>query len=210
MAGNARITQQTIEVLAPYSTEAARITQQTVEVAAGIPSTARITQQVIEVLAAVQEPARVTQLYIEPLGPPTAIGISDARITQMTAEVAVQYITICELNNALVFEGNVSGQFYAIDTMGSEVVPVLYADTEVTISDGVHLSPTTQTIAGDDQWCVWYPNNGPLTINFGTGNHPVRTLWVVTSQAKATPPVVSVWASALPFSLWKQPCGPNT
>jgi hypothetical protein len=206
MASSAYITQQTIEVVAPDQTTPARITQQAVEVMAAIPSSARVTQMTIEVLAAVQEPARITQLYIEPLGPPI-VGTSFARITQMTVEVAVPYIGACELNAALMFSGNVSGHFYSITTMGSEVVPVLYADSTVTISNGTS-SPLTQTISTEEEWCTWYPDNGPLTIDFNNPNRPVRTLWIVTSQAKDTPPIVPVWASAEPFSLWKQTCTP--
>jgi hypothetical protein len=100
----------------------------------------------------------------------------------------------------LNFRGNVSDLFYVMEQTGSEVVPINLIDSTVTIDDGT-LSPTGQTLTYDGGWYTWIPANGPLSIAFSDGL-PVRTLWVVTTQAPTTIPV---WATSAEFTVWKQP-----
>ena len=117
--------------------------------------------------------------------------------------------THCELgSSSLNFVGNVSGPtpFYVLDTMGAEVVPTLYVDSTISINNGT-MSPSGQAIVADGQWCEWHPNSGPLQVALPSGA-PVRTLWVVTNQAKASPPIIPVWASSQNFPIWKQTCTP--
>ena len=107
----------------------------------------------------------------------------------------------CALGAAsLNFRGNVSGLFYVKADLGSEVVPTLYVDSTLSIDNGT-MSPSGQAIAQDGQWIDWLPDNGPLSITF-----PASTIWVVTSQAKGSPPSIPVYATSKTYPPWKQTC----
>ena len=206
MPSDARVTQEVIEAIGP-DTAHARLTQEIVEPIGPVASTIRVTQAYCEVLASVASLARETQITVEPIGPPGSGSPSSARVTQLVMEAlgrpaATDY---CALGaDSLNFKGNVTGLFYRMDVLGAETVPINYLDTTVTIDNGI-TTPLTQTITEDGGWVEWFPNSGPLTVAFSNGK-PVRTLWVVTSEATASPPSVPVWASSISFSLWKQSC----
>ena len=107
----------------------------------------------------------------------------------------------CALGAAsLNFRGDVSGLFYVKADLGSEVVPTLYVDSTLSIDNGT-MSPSGQAIAQDGQWIDWLPDNGPLSITF-----PASTIWVVTSQAKGSPPSIPVYATSKTYPPWKQTC----
>lgn len=207
MSGLGRITQEYVEALGADSGNA-RITQEIAEVLGPVPSTARITQLYAEALCpATPLDARITQLYAEPLGPPTSSGMN-ARITQLYAEALAVPIneTPCRLPADLHFYGNATGLFYIMESQGAETVPVALEDDYVNV--GWANDPTvTQYLTAEENWFTWLPLNGDLQIKFASGN-PVRTIWVVTNQARATPPVIPIWASAFRFDLWKQECDP--
>lgn len=223
MTGFGRITQETIEVLGPDE-GFGRVTQETVEALGPTHSTARVTQLYAEVLAPVHAAARDTQLMVEVLGPPTPPDTA-ARITQLTVEVLgkptvfarITQLVIealgpvaavpCLLPYPLIFTGNVSGQFYKMTEMGAETVPVGFIDSFVNISNGSAID-ITQTLAVDGSWITWLPQSGSLEVNLSNGL-PVRTLWVVTNQARSSPPVIRVYASSLIMPLWKQLCSPG-
>lgn len=183
-----------------------RITQEIVEALGPDVGNARITQQTVEALGSVASTARMTQLVIEALGPTSP---ADARITQQTVEVlgppgsappGACALTLASIN----FVGNGSGPFYAKTDLGSEVVPISYADTTVTLTAGT-LSPNDQTLTVDGEWFTWMPDDGPLTVTLPE-SAPLRTLWVVTTQANASPPSIPVWASSQTYPPWKQTC----
>jgi|ERR1700677_415071 len=221
MSGFGRITQETVEVLGADEGHA-RITQEIVEALGPTSSTARITQLYVEVLAPVFAHARVTQLYAEPLGPPaTAARITQllaealgpptesafARITQLVLEVLGPIASVaCMLPYPLIFSGNVSGPFYTMKEMGAETVPVGFADSSVTVSNGVE-TVVAQTLTTDGTWVTWFPQSGALQVSLSNGL-PVRTLWVVTNLARSSPPQIPVYASSLIMPLWKQLCSP--
>lgn len=177
------------------------------EVLGAVSGNARVRQLYAEALGGVAENARLRQLYAEVLGLYGSAGPAHARLDQLYAEVLGLYGTPdpCALPFPIIFTGNVSGEFYVMRETGSETVPIRYVDTTVTLSTTVG-APVTQTITQDGQWCEWLPNSGALNVAFANGV-PVQFLWVVTSGVNQMPPVVPVWASSQPFSLWKQSCG---
>lgn len=188
MSGFGRVTQEVVEALGPDQ-GSARITQQTVEALGPIPSTARVTQLIVEALVPTSPAfARVTQEIVEVLGPPGS------------APPGACALTLASLN----FTGNGTGLFYAKTDLGSEVIPIAYADTTVTLTAGT-LSPNTQTLTVDGEWFTWMPDDGPLTVTLPE-SAPLRTLWVVTTQANASPPSIPVWASSQTYPPWKQTC----
>lgn len=207
MSGNARVTQEYAEALGADSGNA-RITQEIAEILGPAPSTARITQLYAEVLApATPLDARITQLYAEPFGPPGSSGMN-ARITQLYAEILAVPIneTPCRLPADLHFYGNATGLFYIMESQGAETVPVSLEDDYVNVGWANNLT-VTQHLTVEETWIEWLPLAGDLQIKFASGN-PVRTIWVVTNQARANPPLIPVWASAFRFDLWKQECDP--
>jgi len=185
----------------------ADVNQLYAEVLGSLSGHARANQMYAEVLGGVGEHARVRQLYAEVLGLYGAVGPGNARLDQLYAEVLGLFGTPnpCELPFPIIFKGNVSGEFYVMEYIGSETVPVRMVDSTVTLSNGVNTT-VTQTIVQDGQWCEWLPQSGALNIAFANGN-PVQFVWVVTSGVNKTPPVIPVWASSQTFSLWKQSCG---
>ena len=203
---NARVSQELIEALGPDAAHA-RVDQETIEVLGPVPSTARVSQEYVEVLGPYTAYARLTQEYVEVLGPPASSG-TDARVTQEYVEVLGYPIdeTPCHLPAPLNFYGNVTGLFYPMKRMGAETVPVALADSFVTVVYGSNIT-VAQNLTVEETWVEWSPASGALKINFSSGN-PVRTVWVVTNQIRATPPVVWIWASAFRFDLWKQECIP--
>lgn len=102
----------------------------------------------------------------------------------------------------LHFHGNVSGLFYSKTEDGAETVPIAFADTTVSVDNGI-ASPAGQTITEPEHWKSWQPNSGPLAIAF-PNSLPVRFLWVTTARLGEDPPVVGVWASAKHRDLWAQ------
>lgn len=210
MAGNARITQEYVEVLGPITPGHARITQETVEALGSIDtSLARITQETVEVLGYDSTShARITQEYVEVLGPYGASS-SFARITQMVAEILGPYpiLTACTIPEPISFTGNVSGVFYTMRDMGAETVPVGFIDSSVIVSIAGDVN-VGQQLTEDGTWIEWHPEGGALEVSLSNGL-PVRTLWVVTNQARSTPPIIPVYASSLIMPLWKQLCSPG-
>lgn len=202
MSGYGRITQETVEVLG-YKPGNGRITQLYAEAIVPVPSTARVTQMELEVLGPQDYAARITQLYLEPIGPP----IGPARITQLILEAIGPPAEVpCLLPYPIIFTGNVSGQFYKMEDMGAETVPVGMLDSTVIISNGMDVDVAT-TLTQEEQWITWNPQAGALEIAFSNGN-PVRTVWVVTSKARLSPPLIALWASSRYMPLWKQLCTP--
>jgi hypothetical protein len=207
VSGVGRITQLPVEVIGPTASNA-RVTQLYAEAIAPLHTGhGRITQLYGEVIGPDTAHGRITQLYAEPIGPPGS-GTHLARITQLYSELIGTPIitTPCLLPALFKFFGDVSGGFYTMKSLGSESVPIMLEDSVVTI-DYSSSGNIAQRHTQDGGWIAWLPLNGAVQIKFSNGN-PVRTLWIVTSAARATPPKIWIWASSSRFDLWKQECSP--